>query len=641
MKEESADILKAHDQHVKATSPRLKAIRDAMCDHYWTQGDQTTALRASGRPLFEVNRLQPWKESYEGSLTYGEVVSIVEPDELIENDAELPDPAPTKKLLDRLYRTRPFVAVSSMAISLLLSYGTTAYRVYLDTDRRPLDAIRIEALPQWECVWDRQVRSRERSRYWGHVRWMSKEDVKREFNYIPATLYCAPDTLAQGDAATTASTTNESGVTSDRNYVRIFEVWYPSSKKHCVYDVSSGKHEEILEETISELHPDGSPVIPVIPIVSCTTPEFPLDGLSRAQKVYQLVERANFIGVWLAQRAKKDAAMTGLYRADSFNDVEIAKVNAGEDVMLKFEGEGSLEGAISWLKSPNIPPTLLELYRFTEAAFDQTNSLAPSTQGEVTKYASATSDARANDYTETNIGMIRQVLDIAAADVGKVYLAYMARLLEHRADKAVKSELAAALVLNREHDVSDDIDEEVRVATPTVKDILAVTKIVVRINQENVEVPYEHFKHAWNITIADAANTPQRAERERADLANAAPQLVALATTATTSGTPPEVAAVCRKLYDLYVARFRMPRDMAWSAIAGTGGAPVLPAPAPPPAVADPGAIPVAAGPAGEQAATGAVGLPIGGGGPGSPAGAPSDAELMMQGDQAAAAALR
>lgn len=632
-------VLANHDNYVRVMQPTWRQMRDAYADRFWSpNGLNEKQSRNVTVPMTEVNTLRNWEENRRASLTYDDPRVVVEPDDIVDDPMlEDPDPTPIKALLDRFLTGGGFIATTSTAIQCTSMYAQGAYRLLIDDSLRPLDAAIAEFCPPWECVWDRRARSREHVRFWGHVRYLPVEECVARYQWSPPSPSGIPDILAGADPSqSTTEIAAFDGEAVDPHYGRIMELWYPYTRKHCIYGCTGTSIVLLKEEPILVDLPNGRPAIPLVPIVTAPYPEFPLWGLSDARSIYELVERRNYFGCWTAQAASKDGNRKLMYKKDRIDDEVVGRVlKGGDGELVAIEGEGGLDSVMAWTPSPSIPESLTTMYQWTE---EMLNGIAGSaaSRGQASKYVSATDAQTVNDYAETKIGMTRQVLDLALVELAKLYLVHLAHIIEGRAGASVKGEQDAANALHAQYGApltdapTVDID---------VNAVISASKIAIRSSGKVLVVGHADLIRTWNITIADGANTPAKANRQRADLANAAPQLIQLATLATTQGTPPQLKAVATKLYDTYVERFDFPNDYRWAAIEAV--APEAPAPALVSPISPGAGVPVAPGPAGQQAAEQVVGLPPGQGGPGAPP-APQDIQAMMTAsDDAAAASIR
>jgi len=651
-------ILADHDQWVMSMRSIWSRIRDSMSDSFWSPRNQNNTknvvqgVTSNKAPQFEINRVRPWADSYEATLFYSKTQVEVQPDDVV-NDGDdpnvIPDAEPITQLLNRWLDDPNFRATMRVAVRCGLYYAHGALRVVCDDRLRPIDALKLEYAYPWECVWDRRARKANGSRYLGHSRHITIDEAKRWYGFTPTTPTAIPDVLygdqMNGPQLTSAgeSVMGTDGRSADCSYVRVLELWFHEEDQFKVYEVvhntpNSGTLNLVYESAISATKPNGLPSVPFIPLVLTALPEKPMFGISEGRSIYALAERMNFFNAWLAQGAEKSAARKLLYRAERLDEESEARIDSGSDQeRVKIEGEGPLEDAAHWLTPPPMPTELVSMAQHLEQQFDRVSST--SGQGQAERYVAAAGVKAAGDYVESKMGTMREVLDRAVEEVCKAYLAELAVVLEGRAKDHAKREEADALTLQHRNGQFD-----AEPVTIDHKDVLSGMRVRFRnSDRQLVEIGHADLMREWRISIANGSATPAKAEKQRAELVQASPQLTALIAVSENPSAPPIVRQNARDLYDLYVRRFDLPSSLAYAVLAARAPAP-LPAPPPPDAQDQPPVdeSPVPQDPiaAGQLGAAGAVGLPAGDGGPGRPPGQEPGQDLA-QGDEQAAMMLQ
>lgn len=579
------------------------AIRNMYSDQFWMErgSDKSSmqpsaVLSSSDAPLFEVNRLRPWFDSYVASLFYRGFKSTVKRDPVITDDEPLiVETDGVRALLDRWYQTEDFQAVSELVFTAGLAYHRCGVKLVEGPRKRIVDRLGIQFMEPWECVWDPRSKSAEDARYIGHLSYMSVEDILQKYGHLVEHPYARPDVIRDGWVS--------SSIDSDESYALVLELYQPKAMYNegvrgvkCVYllDQKGGIVEVNDKPTLRETAipydtSDGLPAVPIVPVVLTSMPEASLDGIPAAATVYNINFELNCVAAWLGQATKLDAARIGLADMSRLDAESKAALTEGIDHAI-LNTTGGTENVFAWATPPPFPSSMLQFMGFISSSFESTQGTAPSTRGEPVQYISATGDANLAAYSETKLGMLRAKVDRVVVSLSHLYLRALDALMadsEEGDEDAEEVETAAEASVQVIHLVGDD--------------------------EKQLEVDRVQLGLRWILGIVDGPNTPAKTEKAKADIVQVAPMLQQWATVAASPQTPPMLATVAQRMYDELVKRFDMPKSLTWEAVKkSNAAAPMMPQAAQAPVGEAPGVQPATApeAPVGPQPVTAPVDVP-------------------------------
>lgn len=529
-----SDIIYNHDQWVSRSRERWRKFRSAYEDRFWDRHQAMWRQRFRSDLYMEVNLIRPWVDSYVASLFYKGIRTSVRPDDVkvdhYRRETSRSTDA-TSALLDRFLATRHASELTEQAFTMGMLYPESAFKVGIDpVEESPLEALFMEIMPPWECVWDRQARSKRSLRYIGHIYYDSVTNVTERFGISEKKLnpVAKPDVVEDGLHATT-------GVRRQEAYVRLLEFYdytathtidgVKTSGEFRVYLVDDGKQmktRELFKGPMPFTKYNGQPLAPIVPIVLVNVPEYPLEGIAPVGTLYELNAELNMAHTFMARAFRRDISRVLLYLKDrGLDDEAIEQIMAGDDwAMAGVEAE-TLDGMMKWVEQQPVSSTLFQYMEMLKSGREETQGTAPFSRGTPLQYATATEVVRLNDYTETTLGRLRKRMDAVLIDVCAVYL----RVL-HAA-------------------MSDADTDEIYVNSGNKVHTLRLTDLDQR----------------WDITMADMASTPVAEQQRRIQFQTVQPMLIQLAQMADQPGMTGSMAkAQLRYAKDL----FELPEDFIY-----------------------------------------------------------------------------
>ena len=406
------------------------------------------------------------------------------------------------------------------------------------TKRAAEDNICIEALPPYECVWNRKTRSKRTVRHMGHLYVMSKERAEEMYE-LPENVegMPLPDVISSGF-------TMQEKDDHAAEYVRLLEltsfedVFSEGQAKSqgeftvwLVDEASSSQLEayELAREATPYDMPDGTPLSNMVPFISEPAAERPLDSYAPAKSIVDLNAEYNIAASILATAYRRDANRIVLYlKNKGVSDDDISKIVMGEDLQLVGLDAETLQGLFDHLDMPPISGTLLEYIRLLQDSVDRTQLIADFARGKAGDYLSATEVANLVNYTETTIGRIRKRMDATLARVASLYL------------RALREAMPSKGL---------DIDVDGKVVT----------------------IKPQHLDLRWKPQVVDTASTPAAAAQKLADIMAAQSGLIELAALMQEGGMPGKMA---EELLTIIVGLMDLPPSMLPSALASAGEPP-------------------------------------------------------------------
>lgn len=579
-----------HDKRVRDTEPELRAYRDAFSDKFWhglrhrpkstaVGPIQSTDWLMKMPVLAETNRVRVFVDSYRDGLFYKGLRATVRPPTVPK--------APLKELLDRGTPDDPSPSAADQvsealrywisradveeaaeqAVDMALMYPEVGFKVTHDSDTKsdnPLDAVRLEALPPWEVVFDRRARSLRHLRSIGHIYWTSWSDLKERYPDVERSEFVLTRRIDVLDGRSdTVDVDGEEGVRileildlcedtfvptgngEDRKVKGKFRVIALSSAKPCMV---------LFEGPPPYVGPDDTPLPFIIPVVLLNVPEHRLMGLSPVAGTYALNAEMNVTRTLLHTGMVKDVARKMLVDATKVDEETLTKILGGDDmefIRVDSPGEGGLKGAVMPVEFPPLSKTLGDSMTVLAADMDATSGLSPMSRGQALKYATAAEVHSHNDYSETTLGRLRKRLDKAVVRVLRTFLRVLAAAMEDRKEKGVALHVDGKLVTLKR----DWLNEQ------------------------------------WDLDLADVATSPLAEAQARMELTQAMPMLDA-AYERLKAGDP-FGRALIRYIVDLYNLPSEFMPDALLREQPPAPEPEPAPTPAPPPeAVASPGSPP-------------------------------------------------
>jgi len=529
-----SDILYNHDQWVATQRNRWQRYRAAYEDRFWDKRRAFWRQRNRNDLYMEVNLIRPWVDSYVSSLFYKGIRTVLRADD-VHLTQDLGDTARSTEAvtacLDRFLATKHASELTEQAFTMGMLYPESAFKIGIDPmEESPLESIYMEIMPPWECVWDRQARSKRSLRYIGHIYYDTAENVSERFGIPMKDLHpvAKPDLVEDG-------LHTSPGVRRQQAYIRLLEFYdYTTSHKvdgvetpgefrvYIVDDSSRSSAKEIYSGPIPFTKYNNQPLAPIIPTILINVPEYALEGIAPVGTLYELNAELNVAHTYMARAFRRDVSRVLLYLKDrGLDDEAIEQIMQGDDwAMAGVEAE-SLDGVLKWVEQQPVSSTLFQYMEMLKSGREDTQGTAPFSRGTPLNYATATEVVRLNDYTETSLGRLRKRMDGVLVDVCATYL----RVL---------------------HAAMFDRDKfEVYVNTSEFVHAIRLTDLDQR----------------WEISIADSGSTPVAEQQRRTQFAAIQPVLLQLAEVADMPGMAGSMArAQLRYAQEIY----ELPEDFRY-----------------------------------------------------------------------------
>lgn len=528
----------------------------------------------------QVNLGRPWVTSLMASLYYGGIYVTVEADELPHQgettDALSRRTNAIRELLNRWLGSSPIEAVSERLLTMSLLYrGGCAYRLTLcPTDERrkgqsAVDLVEVEAVPPWECVWDRRTRTDRGRRYFGHIRQEPEEYVKRMGD------------LPEGAQGSGLVDFMEGGymavrrVEEDPVYHWVLTLDVPDEslrvgsatvagvrRQYLVDGVNSGATLRLLSEgPMPYTEHDGAPLSDMVPLIVEPIARCPWDSIAPYASVYELNAELNRSQSIVAGQVRRDAARI-LAVKDGMSDETKAKIaNARDLEMIPIPGNlGLPRDAVHVLDLGTTSETLIKYVGMVRDGLDRSQIIADVARGKAGQYLSAEEARGLIEYTQATIGRIRKRSDKALSHLCSLYLRVLSAAMEETGEESIA--------------VTIDVDGK-------------------RVSHS---VRPADLQRRWRIAVIDTASSPAEGQRRMADFQAALPtlrELVASQDPPNPEGAPsPTLQAFDRASYEFLKQRLHMPENFDLSTLRATASAAQPAPPVTPPsptALAGPG----------------------------------------------------
>lgn len=523
--------------------------RYAFEDKFWNgQGGESKVI--TGYPLkLQINQIRPWVFSYVDSLFHKGLRTVVSAPSLPRGDVAAlvgrdaaPDAPKPKvaiaKLLDFWMARVEIEETTERGFIMAMMYPEIGLKIGLDMTiigekGHPIEAIWVDALPPWECLWDRRARSRRQMRYFGHVYWIGREELVQRFPEVAdadITPMIAPDVVEDGTKK--ANTKNPSELRDDQQ-VRILEFYdltcgeTEKDQQFRIYILEGVKGGRRLLKSMEMPFDDvtGHALCNLIPGVFVNVPEHPMRGIAPVASLYEINSEQNYTHTFLMNAARRDSARHLLARKNALDEEAMSKLTSGNDMeVVGVEGEDNLDRVASWLKTAPLSTALLKVMEALLLAQEKVAGTSPLTRGQALKYASAAEIHSLVGYDESTLGRIRKRMDVMVVALLKLFL----RVLAAAMDEASK------------------------------------TSITVLVEEQEVVVERAWLDEDWEIAIADAASTPLAEAQKRQDLQLILPVLMQLYPLAQQPGP---IGTAARAIIRYVVQIYELPSDMGIDAL--------------------------------------------------------------------------
>lgn len=577
----------------------LRYMRSAADHRLWEDANRWSARFGTGTdpkdpfPVrVQVNTLRPWLTRQVAGLYLRApapevkaptIMSSTSRGRLRQEDAEAVQHA-AKEWLGRVnVQTQ-----NEQALEMASLFPGAALKIGYDKSRKGsgVDRVWLNVIPPWEALWDERATELQQQRYRGHLRWETKAEAERslgvELKDIPT--YSIADYLVDGIGTNRGDIGRAS---RGKGYVQVLD-WYDYEEEtFTVFLVDGGggvptlrRVEGVETKPMPYDWPDGTPLVPIEPVILANTVGFPMAPFALGKAVYEETCEKSLLMTILVNAYRRDAARVILYLKEQGleQDVvtKIANAFDTEFVGVAPEQVTDLSKLLYPLTMPKIADTLEQAREWLSLSAAEQSAISDIGRGrsESTKYASATT-----------------VQELSSGDAA--------------ATSAPAERMR--LVLAR-----------VTAAMLRIVGLEGAGLKIVRGN-ETVTLTPEKLRAAWVVKIEDAAAAANARAGRAANLMSAIP--VWAQAVATASSPDPaiadEVKVANERMADLVADTFEWPDNMRMHALRGQK--PMVKPPEPPATPDAEGFLPPGGPPAPDAAPTAEAGPAAAGAGPVDP----------------------
>jgi hypothetical protein len=463
------------------------------------------------------------------------------------------DTPSVEALLDHWMSLKDVKARTTYGFQLALMGGAAAFKVghREGSADHPLAQVWLDTLPRWECLFDERAREGQES-FRGHLRWERIDRARQllgdELEGIRGARL--PDVISASTGIPLDAGRYPDGRTEAGRYVQVLEFYDLHEETLRFYlvdpDSTEGKPADPRCVLVGKPLPlpyqnaDGTPAIPIIPIILANHPRFPLRGIPAVRRVYRQNAETNFMLTVVANAMRRDAARMTVYLKKHGMDEDFIRAiqNPTDGEWVGVDSE-TLDGLWKVLEAPQFAQSLPQYRQWMEAARQDAQGFSDIMTGRQGKYLSATEAellAGAGESTATEIAS--------------------------RMASALASTCSMFLTVLGEH--------------------LGKTAIQVTKGTATHKVTADALLVGWQVEVLDAASTPVRDQQKKVDFLQVVDRLLELVKIAAplppvapaVEGAPPpvpelapEVRAAAVVVLDYIVTLFQLPDSLKWSAL--------------------------------------------------------------------------
>jgi hypothetical protein len=407
-----------HKSYWEQKSGELKRYKDSYETRFWESEEYNpTMIRVETADCFS------YVEGFIASLFAKTPAVVIGPDiAATGGDAQLAQAAANRFLYNQ---REPLENASRLA----LIYDFSALKLIPEPSNEMLDKVRIEALPCWEVIVDRDASDFSTSRFVGHTYYMTLVDAKETFGPKKYTAVPKKDYFDDYYGAINDPASSLKNLPDDYLYVEIVELYDLLHDEVYYWSPSYSEGSKLLmREQIPIRTYNDNPLPNIACLYYARCPSKPMEGLSAVARVYDQFYEKNILRTYWANAVRRDSRQY-LYKEGAFDEEQLAKITAGIDgAMIGVDNE-SLEGLI---KSVGVEPISSNFDRYTnyiEQDINRGSILAPFTRGEASK-ATATEITALAQYSASEIGKLAREKDSALESIVRIYLRLLDLLAE-------------------------------------------------------------------------------------------------------------------------------------------------------------------------------------------------------------------
>jgi hypothetical protein len=430
-------IYSEHRDYWRDKAGELKRYKDAYETKFWeTQEYDQSMIRVETSDAFA------YIEGFIASL-FTKTPSVIVGDDIASTggDAKLAQAASNRFL----YNQREQLEIASR---LALIYEYAGLKLCPEDSDEMLDKVKIEAIPCWEIIVDRDASGESDSRFVGHNYFMTLVDARDKFGAKQFTPVPKQDYF---DEYTSRSNLYDGrsyhDLPPDYLYVEIVEIYDTLHDEVYYWSPNYGDGDKLLERAQIPIRTyNDNPLPNITTLYYSRCPSKPMEGLSALARVYDQIYEKNILRTYWANAVRRDSRQY-LYKEGALDEEQLAKITAGIDGAMIGVDEDQLGGLIQPIDVVPISSNFDRYLAYIEQDINRGSILAPFSRGEATK-ATATEITALAQYSASEIGKMAREKDQALEKITEIYI----RLLDLLADEGETAVL--------------DVEGEARVITP-------------------------------------------------------------------------------------------------------------------------------------------------------------------------------
>jgi len=312
-----------------------------------------------------------------------------------------------------------------------------------------LGKVALRALPPWQVLLDRDASAYEDARYVGHVYYLPVSDANEKFGRKKWVCEEQKDFFAPTDKKAQGYTKDTTELPEEYLYVRIIEMYDFQHDELLFWSPNWDSGKQLLSRDMIPVRTfDDRPLSNLVPFYFSRQPDKPMDGYSTMSRVYDQIHEKNVLRTFWANAVRRDSRQF-LYRKDSLDPDQLAKVTAGQDgAMIEVDGDGSLDGMIALVPTGTLNTDHSAYLAYIEQDLQRGSMTAGFVRGEASK-ATATEVSVLAQYTASELGKMARDRDQTIEQAVLVYIRMLIPLVDDK-QKLVINTAAGAKVVTAE-----------------------------------------------------------------------------------------------------------------------------------------------------------------------------------------------
>jgi len=336
-----------------------------------------------------------------------------------------------KKICDTFLYSKSEVIQDATRLALVFPNSFLKLVAQESTD--PLNRADIISCAPWDVILDIEAKNWDSMRFIGHIYYLPVHEAIEKFgdkSYQP----CSQDSFFQEnkDFFSTTDQENVISLPEEYLYVQIVEFYDFVEGTLSFYsrNVRNIKDSVLMSCEIPLEDYDGRKISPIVPLFFSKRTDSPLEGLSAVGRFYDQISEKNILRTFLSNSTRRDARQF-LYQKGKISENQLAQIQEGIDGAMIGIDDSPLGDVIKSLEIPRTSANITQYNEYIEQDLQRSSIMAPFSRGEATK-ATATEVAQLSVYTASEVGKMAKVRDTAIASIAKIYLRFLAMLIEEK-----------------------------------------------------------------------------------------------------------------------------------------------------------------------------------------------------------------